>query len=497
MVYQGAVDNRYAAVGRKKTQATEAPLQDAIAAVLSGKPVAVASTTPVGCLLEDPPDPTRAGVVTYNRDVAPILFANCTRCHRPEQAAPFPLLTYEDASRHARQIVEVTKARQMPPWKPMHGYGHFVDERRLTDREIALLDAWVSGGKPRGNDADLPATPEFGEGWKLGTPDLVLTVKRPFDVAASGDDMHRHFVLPTGVSEGKLISAVEFRPGNPRVVHHACFYLDASGAARKLDAADPGQGYGGGGTAGFTPYGTLRSWLPGFTPRHLPDGAGRPLLKGSDLVLEIHYQCSGKPETDASTVGLHFAKGRNRRLVAELQVLNYKLDIPPNVTSHKHSASYTVPNDVLLFDCAPHMHMLGREMKATATRPDGKVVPLIWVKDWDYNWQEQYEYRDPVRLPKGTRIDVDTWFDNSAGNAMNPFSPPQRVFWGEQSKEEMAICHFQFTCDTMQEFVAVNQHYAKYRLDMATDIEAARARAATAEATRLQQSVNLNSLPKP
>jgi hypothetical protein len=187
------------------------------------------------------------------------------------------------------------------------------------------------------------------------------------------------------------------------------------------------------------------------------------LMKASDLILEIHYQPSGKVETDQSTVALYYAPKKARQIVSEIQVLNYNLDIPAGAARHRHSATYTLPADVILLDCAPHMHLLGREMKATATLPDGRVEPLVWIKDWHYQWQEQYEYQEPVRLPKGTRIDVDAWYDNSTANPLNPFSPPQRVTWGEQTKEEMGICHFQYTCAKAENLVALVRHYDEWR----------------------------------
>jgi len=466
VLYQGAVDNRYAAVGRKKQQATEHYLLDAVAATLSGRPISVKSSKPIGCLLEDAPSAAASGKVTFNRDIAPILFANCSRCHRPDQAAPFSLLTYADASRHAKQIVEVTKSRLMPPWKAVPGINHFKDERRLTDAEIELIAEWVADGKAEGDPADLPPAPEFPKGWQLGTPDLILRMPQAFEVPASGPDVLQHFVLPTGQEDMRLVSAVEFQPGNPRVVHHASFFLDNHGYGRKLDHADPGIGYGGGGGPGFFPVGTLRSWLPGMTPRPLPEGSGRIMPRNSDLVLEIHYQCSGKPEKDQSTVGLYFAPPRSRRLIAELQLFNFHLEIPPGEARHRHSASYTLPANAIILDCAPHMHLLGREMKATATLPDGTTQILMWVKDWNFNWQEQYEYLEPIRLPKGTRIDVDAWYDNSTDNPLNPFSPPQLVRWGDQTTDEMGICHFHFTCDTMQELATINLDYSERVLAM-------------------------------
>jgi hypothetical protein len=419
-------------------------------------------TQPVGCLLEECSTAAARGEVTFNRDIAPLMFTSCAECHRPGEGGPFSLLTYADVRAHANQIAAVTQLRLMPPWHPAQDFGHFRDERRLTEGELALLQRWVADGKPEGDPRDLPAAPVFSKGWRLGKPDLVLRMPEPFAIAADGPDVHQHFVLPTGLRDSRLVSAVEFRAGNSRVVHHASFYVDVSGAAKQLDANDSDLGYGNFSGPGFDNYNAFRSWLPGMTPRRLPRGTGSPIPARSDLVLEIHYQRTGKPETDQSSVGLFFAESSAKRLVMELQVMNKDLLIPAGEARHLHRASYTLPVAATLLDAAPHMHLLGREMKATATLPSGEVKPLVWIKDWDFNWQGQYLYADSMRLPKGTKIEVDAWYDNSAGNPLNPHSPPQPVQWGEQTQEEMSICHFRYTCDNVDDLMAMNNDHRTY-----------------------------------
>jgi len=462
VVYDGCIDDRYPKLGRKKIKAGRLYLKDAVTAALTGQKVDVRKTKPVGCLLEDRASGEQLGAVTYARDIAPMIHANCIGCHRPGESAPFPLLNFDDVSAHAGQICAVTSSRLMPPWKAAKNFGHFRDERRLSENEIALLRKWVDAGKPRGDSRDLPTTPNFPNGWQLGEPDLVLTMSQEFEIPASGDDHYQHFVLPSGLHNNRLISAVEFRPGNPRVVHHASFFFDTSGSARKLDQITPEYGYHSFGGPGFLSSGGLRSWIPGQTPRFLPKGTGRFMPKKCDIVIQIHYQSTGKPERDRSRVGLHFASYKDRRPVAELQVFNGDLDIPPGASQHHHYGSYTVPKDVVLLDVAPHMHLLGREIKSTATLPDGSVIPLVWIKNWDFYWQGQYTYRQPIRLPKGSRIDVESVFDNSANNPLNPSSPPIRVHWGEQTKDEMGLCHFQFTTDNFRDFLAVNKDQERY-----------------------------------
>ena len=462
-LYSGRIDNRYSRVGRRREEASIHDLKNALEAIVEGRDVEVAVTQPVGCLLEDPPASGEGGAVTFNRDIAPILFTNCSECHRPGEAAPFSLLSYEEGSRHAKQIVAVTQSRFMPPWHPVAGFGHFQNERRLSVGEIALIQQWVQDGKPIGAADDQLPAPEFPRGWRLGKPDLVLRMDEAFELDADGPDIHQHFVLPTGLRRDRLVAALEFRPGNPRVVHHACFYVDTSGAGRRLVARSPDVGYGSFVGPGFENIGALRSWLPGMSPQRLPKRSGQLLHAHSDLVLEIHYQRSGKAETDRSRVGIHFASPSSQQLVNEIQVMNMSLEIPAGESRHHHRASFTLPVDAILLDAAPHMHLLGREMKAKAKLPNGTVEPLIWIKDWDFCWQGQYLYVDPIHLPRGTRIEVDSWYDNSAENQLNPHLEPQTVRWGVQTKDEMGICHFRYTCDSLQDLKTMNAHYLRYK----------------------------------
>ena len=462
LAYSGAIDDLYVKLGRKKERATRSYLEEAVKAVIAGEGAQVRQTTPVGCLLEELPDKSRSSSVTYARDIAPIIQANCASCHRPGQSGPFSLLTYDEVSKHARQVATVTRARFMPPWKPAPGFGRFLDERRLSEYELSLLESWVRTGKAKGDDADLPASLAEDGGWRLGEPDQILRMRQVFTVPASGPDVRQYFVIPTRLGDNRLLTAIDFRPGAPQSVHHASFFLDTKGAARRLDDADPQPGYAAFGGPGFRSQGTLRSWFPGMSPRHLPDGMGRLVPRGSDIVAEVHYVCSGKTEHDRSSIGLYYGSRSSRQLVEEIQIANKQILIPAGAARHHERATYTLPVDTILLDVAPHMHELGREMKVAATLPDGRVEPLVWVPDWDFNWQSQYSYAEPIRLPKGSRIDVDAWYDNSAENPLNPNSPPKNVIWGEDSTDEMLICHFQCTCESMDELTILMADYQRY-----------------------------------
>ncbi len=461
-LYSGAIDDRHVRLGIKKDQATRSYLQDAIQSVVMGHRIAVPQTKPIGCLLEDPPDNSSTGAVTFARDISPIIRANCASCHCPSGSGPFPLLTYDDVSSHANQILEVTQSRFMPPWKPAPGFTRFLGEMRLSRREISLLDAWTRGGKPAGDAADLPAAMQRTEGWPLGEPDLVLEMPEAFSVPVSGPDLRRYFVIPTQLSHDRLISAIDFHPGTPQAIHHASFFIDTKQIGRRMDQADPGPGYGGFGGPRFEADGTLSSWFPGMSPRRLPDGMGRLVPGGSDIVLEIHYVTTGKPHHDRSKIGLYFAPPSARKRVVEVQVGTTNIRIPPGATRHLQRATYTLPVDTTLFDIVPHMHVLGREMKVWSKEPDETTKPLLWIKDWDFNWQGQYSFAQPVRLPKGTKIYVDAWYDNSADNPLNPNSPPKTVHWGSDATDEMLLCHFQCTCETTEQLNELVEDQKQY-----------------------------------
>ncbi|HEY2842492.1 MAG TPA: hypothetical protein VGJ09_02535 [Bryobacteraceae bacterium] len=379
-----------------------------------------------------------AAAPTFNKDIAPILYENCATCHRPGEVAPFSLLTYQDAAKRAGLIASVTQKRYMPPWKPEPGYGNFAHERRLTDDQIARIQEWAAGGAPEGDPADKPAAPAFPSGWQAGEPDQVLKMSAPYALPAGGQDRFRCFVLPMNLAKESYVSGAEFRAGNPRVVHHALIYLDSTGTARKLAAASGGAGYPCFGGPGFTGAGLLVGWAPGYTPLPAEPALSLAVRPGTDVVIQIHYHPSGKPEQDQSSIGLKFSgpptKGR-----ALLLVLNRYLDIPAGESHYVVKASVTVPQDAELWGITPHAHYLATNMQVDARLPDGSVTPLIRIKDWDFNWQGQYRYAKPIKLPKGTKIELEYTYDNSAGNPHNPSNPPVRVHFGEQTKDEMAL----------------------------------------------------------
>ncbi len=387
--------------------------------------------------------------VTYNRDIAPIMLTHCVECHRPGEIAPFSLLTYEDAVKRAGFLCEVTKTRLMPPWKAEVGHGRFLGERRLTDKQIALLEQWAAEGTPEGDPADKPPVPQFASGWRLGKPDLELVAPDSFTVPAGGEDIFQHWIIPFDLLEDKEVVGFEFRPGNPAVVHHAILFLDNSGRGREKDAETPEPGYTTFGSIGIPTSGILGVWTPGMTPRFYPQGAGMRVRKGTDLVLQLHIHPTGKEETDRSSVALYFADKPVERNMSRgpFVVGSILIDIPAGKPDYTLHSSVTIPTDVTLISLLPHMHLIGKEMKLTATLPDGHQKSLLWIKDWNFYWQDNYVYHDPLKLPAGTKLDITCVYDNSEENPLNPSTPPKRVFFGNGSTDEMCFGIFQIIVD--------------------------------------------------
>lgn len=408
---------------------------------LRGEPTRKANpATTTTRVAESAPDTNQ--VVTFNRDVAPIIFKNCAPCHRPGEAGPFSLLTYEDVKKHAGQIVYVTKERIMPPWLPEPQPLKFADEARLTDGELDLIQKWVDGGKLQGEAADLPPKPHFTEGWQLGEPDLILKAAKPFSLPASSNDQYWNFVLPVPIHETRWVKAVEIRPGDKRLVHHANILVDRLGVAGQM-GVKPGEGFPGMDvqieSEAFDPDSHFLFWKPGSAPYVEPDGLALRLDKGSDLVLNTHFQPSGKPELVQPSVGIYFTDKSATEFPMLLQLNgDVQLDIPPKVKDFTVTDRFVLPIDVDLLGIYPHAHYLGKDLLAEATMPDGTVETLIHIKRWDLNWQAVFRYAQPVTLPKGTAVSMRYVYDNSVENSANPNQPPKRVRAGNAGTDEMA-----------------------------------------------------------
>jgi peroxiredoxin len=448
VIYSGRIDDRYGTDGRRRSHAGRSDLRSALDAVLAGEMPAVqagfAHGTPLSPIASGPDVPSEP--VTFNKHVAPILWNNCARCHRPGNVGPFPMLTYRDAAKRADFIREVTANDEMPPWKAHPGAGVFLDAPRLSVLEKEVLARWSETGCAEGNPADLPAMPRFSDGWALGPPDLILTMPQAWEVPPSPFDTYRAFALPVPLDHEVTVTGLEFRPGNRRIVHHSRVHMDSSGDARVREENDPTPGFAGwkGRKIMELPYPGLGGWTPGMTPRHAPEGSGRLVPRGSEIVLQIHYHPTGKLESDRSSVGLYFANKPVNRPMAGLTICTDRIDIPPGAKRYTLIQAARLKADVKLYTVVPHAHYLCREFRLAATLPDGTIQPLLWINDWDFDWQDQYRYARPVRLPKGTILTFAAYFDNSDDNPHNPNKPPRRVRYGIESRDEMCACHLEF-----------------------------------------------------
>lgn len=437
--YHGRIDDQFAARRVRNANPTGAGLKDAIAAILKGEEVKVPHVPAVGCPI--PEARASSAAPTYCKDVAVILQKNCQECHRKGQVGPFALETYEQARKRAQDLATVVESRDMPPWKASRTIGlKFRHDRSLSDRDIATIAAWAEAGAPEGNRADLPPPARFPEGWTLdGGPDLVLDIGTDFEVPASGDDVYRCFVVPTNLPQDMYVSAIEYQPGNRKVVHHILAYVETKGEARKRDAADPGPGYACFSGPGVRIDGDLGGWAPGSQPSQLPDGIGRSLPKGADVIVQVHYHPNGKKEVDRSRIALRFSRKPVRQTLHWNLAANVELKLPAGESNVEVKAAWLVPVDVVAYAVAPHMHLLGRDMLMTVTYPDGRSQDLIKIDDWDFNWQYSYYLEEPLDLPRGSVVKVIAHFDNSAGNPRNPNNPPREVTWGEATTDEMCI----------------------------------------------------------
>lgn len=384
----------------------------------------------LGCSGEEAP--------TFNRDIAPIVLHNCAPCHRPAGPAPFDLLSYADVSARAEQIAFVTEARYMPPWKPKHGYGSFTGERGLSAAQISAIRRWVNHGKQEGSPADLPPLPQWESEWELGQPDLIATMTSAYTLRADGPDVFRNFALPLPVDSTRYVKAIEFKPGNARIVHHATMMIDRSGAARRRDGRDGAPGFDGMsfGEAEDAD-GHFLGWTQGKTPYPGSDSLAWRLNPGTDLLLQLHMLPTGKEESIEARVGLFFADAPPKRRPAMLRLGRKDLDIPAGASDHWIRDTYQLPVDVEILTIYPHAHYLGREIRAYAELPNGDREWLIWIEDWDFSWQDDYRFAAPVFLPAGATLVMEYAYDNSAQNPRQPHDPPVRVRYGLHSTDEM------------------------------------------------------------
>ncbi len=386
-----------------------------------------------------------ASAPLFHRDIAPLLLQHCASCHQPGQAAPFSLLNFEDARKRARLIAEVTQRRLMPPWMPDPLCNSFLGERSLSPAQINLLQRWADAGAPEGPATNAAPLPRPLDAWPLGTPDLIVRLEEPFALPADGPDVYRNFVIHLPNAARKFVRGLEFRPDNTRAMHHAFMRIDPTRESRRRDALEPGPGFGGFHTPSTaqTPAGQFLSWQPGKQSRFVPEGLSWLLETNCDLVLQAHLRPTGKRENVSASIAFYFTDTPPTNTPFKIGLRSFDIDLPPGATNVVVADTYELAADVDLLSVLPHAHYRGKKLNATASLPGGEVKCLLRIPEWDFNWQGEYLYAQPLFLPRGTVITMAWHFDNSTNHARNPQHPPQRARYGLQSTDEMAELWFQ------------------------------------------------------
>ena len=388
---------------------------------------------------------------TYSADIAEIVYEKCSSCHRPGEIGPMSLTNYDEVKSWGSMIKYVTTNKIMPPWQTDPTYSTFLGENYLSEDEISTISEWVDSGMQQGDVNEEPEFPDFPEGSVLGEPDLILEMEEEWLHEGNNQDNYRYFVLPTNLVEDRIVKAVEFRPGNSKIVHHALLFEDLEGEAAAKDAATPEYGFDGfgsfsdGGAGDILSQKQFPGYVPGQKPIRFPDGVGQTLHAGADIVAQIHYAPWPVDETDKSSINIFFMDEDDEVLERELDnhimlpfewVIGEQFFILPNSVRTFHG-EYTVPVDVSLVNIAPHMHLLGKQWKVWMEKPDGEIVNLISVPEWDFNWQGSYYFDRYLVAPAGTVIHAEATYDNTVSNPNNPSNPPEFVTWGEGTKDEM------------------------------------------------------------
>jgi hypothetical protein len=406
-------------------------------------------------------------VPTFGKDVAPILYKNCTGCHRPGEIAPMSLLTYDDARPWAKAIRDEVSEGNMPPWHADAKVGHFTNERRLTDEEKDVLVRWASGGAPKGNPRDLPPVPKYTDGWTIGEPDLVLTMPQEYKVPGDGFVEYEYIEIPTNLKEDKWVQALEVRPGNREVVHHVIVYARPPQAERRPSAlrAAAGMeipaGQSGGpeepegqkrvrGQSRFPVPRRLGASIGGFAPGTsaavYEPGSALLLRAESTIVLQMHYTPNGEEATDRTKIGLKFASATPQRELRLTALVNGSFRIPAGAPDFVVSAEMTTTADVTVRQLLPHTHLRGKSWEYSVTYPDGRAETILAVPKYDFNWQTSYIFTEPLKLPKGSTLRAIAHYDNSQANKSNP-DPTVDVRWGDQTWEEMMFTSVVYTID--------------------------------------------------
>ena len=388
--------------------------------------------------------------ITFTEHIAPIIHQNCTPCHRPGEAGPFSLITYEDISKRGKFIQKVTESRYMPPWRADHDFAQFKDVRKLTIGQISLIRLWVQDGMPQGPKTELQI-PDFQVGTQLKEkPDLSLKLNRPFKIPTNNKEEYFLFSLPTNLKENKLVKAIEFRAGNKRLVHHSRISVDTTQIMRVTDGKSIDD-------STIAEYGKIKmkdefwsGWVPGNNPIMYQEGVAKQLIASSDLLINIHYAPNLLlNEIDSSSVNLYFAKEPIKYdlrtfILRENDITNQPFEIPADTVITFYAKSVEIPYEITMLSVQPHMHLLGKSLRSFAITPGGDLIPLIKISNWDFDWQMTYQYKEEQKIPFGSIIYAEVTYDNTAKNPRNSFSPPRKITSGWNSTQEMFNLIFQY-----------------------------------------------------
>ena len=391
----------------------------------------------------------QAQSVTFHADVAPIIFNHCTECHREGEIGPMPLTTFAEVFAYGEFIEYVTATDYMPPWTPDETVSHFVGERVLTSAEKQILSDWVAQGKPEGDPADNPGIPTFPEGSQIGSPDILLSMPEAYDHGGDMTDQYQVFVLPADPNNDLSIRALEVRPGNRNVAHHAILGLDISGTAANLDAQDPDLGYESFVSFGFEAESNFfGGWVPGAMTVEYPPGIGRTVPAGADVLLQMHYGPSPIDESDQTEINVFFSQEPIEREVQTTSMGPQHLDqfffLPANQVRTFHG-TMDVAADVSLISIVPHCHLIGVSWDVFATSPNNQdTIPLISIPSWDFNWQGFFTFPTLTKIPEGYTLHGIASYDNTSDNPFNPNYPPQNVTFGEGTTDEMFFVFFDY-----------------------------------------------------
>jgi hypothetical protein len=402
-----------------------------------------------------------SSAVTFSKDVAPIIQENCLSCHRPGQIAPMSFQNYKEVRPWAKAIRETVVKRVMPPWHADPQHGEFVNDRRLSQKAIDTIVAWVDGGSKEGDPKDLPPAPKFADdNWTIGTPDVVFPLPVEADIPSDGTVPYKHYAVHTKFTEDKYVQFAEVRRGNPALVHHVIVsVLEPNGrplppegeinTARGFGedgAANNRQSNSSGSVRANNPDGMLVGWAPGMSPLMLRPGIGKLIKKGSVLVFQMHYTTNGVAGKDRTSIGLIFSKAPVEKRFITTGASARDLAIPAGEPNYESRSSFTFKQDSHIWGFMPHMHLRGKDFIYRLVLPDGSTKILLNVPQYDFNWQLNYWLKQPVAAPKGSRLECVAHHDNSTANKYNP-DPSKTIYWGPQTWEEMMIGWFDYTLD--------------------------------------------------